>query len=753
MHSAPADIATVAARRAAEALRVARKAEARANTKAIADFSEPRARAFLDACVVEARRRGFAIIPDYLKAGREFILYVTPSDRNGADRRSEALSEIEIYFVEDNGAMGISVAVRVEVERPWRDNDTWYDDHDRDSIERMVVDLLSYDDPDAGESLVIVADPAAANDLWCRLESEVGAEGAIDTLVETVNEIFEIVDAEWDEFRAEEEEAERRIDPAIAAARILAAEKAEAKAVEDRAREAARCAELAAAIRVPAPTLRTDRRVIAHLGPTNSGKTHAALQALMDAPSGAYGAPLRLLAMEVQERLSVHLGKDRVGIRTGEERIRPDAPYVACTTELLVPRDTVVLDEAHWLSDSERGGAWTRALLTLECRELHLVGSPDVLPLLELAVPGIEVRTYARLAPLTYAGTINMEKIEPGTAVVAFSRRAVLALARDIGRRRSVGVLYGAMPPAERRRVASRFTSGEIEVLCTTDVLGHGVNMPIRTIVFAETSKWNGSARVPLEPWEAAQIAGRAGRFGFHDDGLVGILVGHAWAYPDAAVVLRGLEPREDLPHGLRGFRRIEQAVLAPEINDLGGLPTHRWIEALSFWWDTARRTLPADRPWLTVAAVSPLQGRLRAVGPGVLHALSPEDAWAMALAPIDHEHNAALIARLARAVVGTAEPLNDLVRVQRYDSANEAETAAEVAAALRWFTRRWPGIGGISAHDADTLEEAAAVSVGENLPDEIRDNAYGKCVLCGRPTLPSFTQCNHCHQSSFSFD
>ena len=206
------------------------------------------------------------------------------------------------------------------------------------------------------------------------------------------------------------------------------------------------------------------------------------------------------MAQEVHEGLAARLGEDRAGLITGEERINPAADHVACTTELVAARDVVVIDEVHSLADRDRGSAWTRALLSLPCRELHLVGSADILPALRAAFPDLEVRAYDRLAPLHYVGTVPIERVEPGTAVIAFSRKAVLALARDlsVAHPGKVGALYGAMPLGERKRQAAAFRDGTLDVLCATDVLGHGLNLPIRTVLFA--SRTSGTAP-PAPTW------------------------------------------------------------------------------------------------------------------------------------------------------------------------------------------------------------------------------------------------------------
>ena len=323
----------------------------------------------------------------------------------------------------------------------------------------------------------------------------------------------------------------------------------------------------------------------------------------------------------------------------------------------------MVIDEVHWLADRDRGSAWTRALLSLPCRELHLVGSADILPALRAAFPDLEVRSYDRLAPLRYVGTVPIERVEPGTAVIAFSRKAVLALARDlsVAHPGKVGVLYGAMPLGERKRQAAAFRDGALDVLCATDVLGHGLNLPIRTVLFAESDKWNGTARADLEPWEVAQIAGRAGRFGMHDEGGVGILSGHHWATPRANVIKAGLRPRPDR-EGLPTFRRLTTMNLGPAYTDVAHAATETWPTLLLRWEAIARGLVQEQlATWLRVAAVDSMVARLGALGRRTLRSLPPEDAWTFALAPVEPRDESDLIARLGKAVLGDGT-LRDLV-------------------------------------------------------------------------------------------
>ena len=203
------------------------------------------------------------------------------------------------------------------------------------------------------------------------------------------------------------------------------------------------------------PERRTEpETAIAHLGPTNSGKTHDALRFLLENGWGVYAAPLRMLAQEAYRRLAAEIGEDGVGLVTGEERINEGAPIVCCTVEMAPSSgDVLVLDEVQWADDDERGSAWTRLLLAGEYRLILLLGALDALPLVRSAFPDVDVRVFERKLPLEFVGERPFSMLAAGTVIVAFSRRAVLALAGEVNRRLPgrVAVLYGAMPLASRR--------------------------------------------------------------------------------------------------------------------------------------------------------------------------------------------------------------------------------------------------------------------------------------------------------------
>jgi hypothetical protein len=189
---------------------------------------------------------------------------------------------------------------------------------------------------------------------------------------------------------------------------------------------------------------------------------------------------------------------------------------------------------------------------------------------------------------------------------------------------------------------------------------------------------------------------------------------------------------------------------LGPAFTDVAHAPTEAW-PTLLLRWEAVARTLVADQlgRWLRVASVDAMVARLAALGRRTLRDLDPDAAWAFALAPIDPRDDADHLARLGRAVLGTGD-LRDLVDASLLEGATsaEAEAVADRAAMLRWFTRRFPGRGGISAADADRLEALATEAAGRALAEEIASNTYGICVTCGRPAIPGRPQCDACWRS-----
>src|SRR5437879_7609973 len=166
-------------------------------------------------------------------------------------------------------------------------------------------------------------------------------------------------------------------------------------------------------VRLPQRTTEPET-VIAHLGPTNSGKTHDALRFLVENGRGVYAAPLRMLAQEAHRRLASEIGEGSVGLVTGEERVNPDAPIICCTAEMAPMRgETLVLDEVQWAEDEERGSAWTRLMLGGEYRHVLLLGAVEALPLVRNAFPDAESKLFEREAPLDWIGGRSIDGLRP----------------------------------------------------------------------------------------------------------------------------------------------------------------------------------------------------------------------------------------------------------------------------------------------------------------------------------------------------
>lgn len=269
------------------------------------------------------------------------------------------------------------------------------------------------------------------------------------------------------------------------------------------------------------------RKLIAYLGPTNSGKTHAAMEALAKADSGVYLGPLRLMALENYDRLREKNVK--VGLLTGEERLDlENATHICQTIETAdFNRDisVAVIDEIQLLTDKDRGGFWLNAMIGIAADTVYLCGAPIIENVLhdlaELTGDELKVVYTERKSPLEFAERHEDPKKlpSPGTAFIAFSRKNVLLwkdMLEDAGAK--VSVIYGALSPEVRKEQSRRFRDGETDYLVATDAVGMGLNLPIQKILFTEIEKYDGEGFRPLGPQEVKQIGGRAGRYGISSE-------------------------------------------------------------------------------------------------------------------------------------------------------------------------------------------------------------------------------------------
>jgi ATP-dependent RNA helicase SUPV3L1/SUV3 len=303
---------------------------------------------------------------------------------------------------------------------------------------------------------------------------------------------------------------------------------------------------------------RLQRSVTLFVGPPNSGKTHAAFERLAQAHDGAYLAPLRLLALEGRDRL---VGRGvPCSLLTGEENVpAADARVVSSTIEMVDtgrPIDVAVIDEAQMIFDSSRGWAWTQAIVAVPANEVIIICSAYAVAAIErllglcgerCTVRRFERKQHVELLPQP----VPIPALKHGDAVVAFSRRDVLMLRDQVAAGgHPVSVIYGALPPEVRRREAERFAQGESHILVATDAVGMGLNLPIRRVLFSTMVKFDGQADRTLNESEVHQIAGRAGRFGIHEEGFAGVL---KEAEPSAARTLKELLHK--VPHAPRSFK------------------------------------------------------------------------------------------------------------------------------------------------------------------------------------------------------
>ncbi|MBS5885328.1 MAG: helicase-related protein [Clostridium sp.] len=319
-----------------------------------------------------------------------------------------------------------------------------------------------------------------------------------------------------------------------------------------------------------------NRKIYIHLGETNTGKTYTAMERLKVAKNGVYLSPLRILALENYEKLNNN--GVICNLLTGEEEIlKEGATHTSCTIEkadLKKEYDIAIIDEIQMIDDSQRGAAWTRALLGLRCNEIHICGALNAKRVVEKIIEDCnddyEFKEYKRSIPLeVQESNFNYNYAEEGDAIVVFSKKKVLQIAEqysDMGIKASI--IYGDLPPEVRRKQYDMFINKENKVLITTDAIGMGVNLPIKRIVFLDIQKFDGEEIRYLTSQEVKQVAGRAGRKGIYEVGYV------ATVRDNQKFIKEKLEEKDKI---------IKAAVLGPSdaILNIKNLPLN---EKLALW-------------------------------------------------------------------------------------------------------------------------------------------------------------------------
>ena len=269
------------------------------------------------------------------------------------------------------------------------------------------------------------------------------------------------------------------------------------------------------------------RRVSAVLGPTNTGKTHHAIERMLSHRTGVIGLPLRLLAREVYDRIVARVGPSVVALVTGEERIVPDrTQYWVCTTEAMpleIGADFVAVDEIQLCADADRGHVFTDRLLRARgLNETLFLGSDTMRGAIAGLVPHVTFLKRDRMSTLTYAGSKKISRMPERSAIVGFSVENVYAIAELIRRQKGgCAVVMGALSPRTRNAQVALYQNGDVDYLVATDAIGMGLNLDISHVAFSSTAKFDGRRMRALYPQELAQIAGRAGRH--TEDGTFGV--------------------------------------------------------------------------------------------------------------------------------------------------------------------------------------------------------------------------------------
>lgn len=424
-------------------------------------------------------------------------------------------------------------------------------------------------------------------------------------------------------------------------------------------------------------------RIIAVLGPTNTGKTHFALERMLGHASGMIGFPLRLLAREIYDRIVRLRGAGSVALITGEERIVPAHPrWYVCTVEAM-PLDRRVaflaIDEIQLCADPERGHVFTDRLLHARGEaETAFLGADTIRPLLRRLVPEVEFVARPRLSNLTHSGPRKLDRLPPRSVVVAFSASEVYALAESVRRARGgVAVVLGALSPRTRNAQVGLYQAGEVDYIVATDAIGMGLNLDVDHVAFASLTKFDGRAPRPLAPAEIAQIAGRAGRH--MNDGSFGTTADSPPLDPDLALAVENhrFEPLKALSWRNADLRFASVPALLASLDrapDRAGLIRARTAD------DHLALAALAANPAIAQLAVSPQRVRL---------------LWEVCQIPdfrkVMDESHPRLLGRIFTHLAGASERLptdwlaENIARLDRTDG--EIDTIVARIAAIRTWT------------------------------------------------------------------
>jgi hypothetical protein len=516
---------------------------------------------------------------------------------------------------------------------------------------------------------------------------------------------------------------------------------------EERQRREMLRAKLVAAFPTWQHERRSEQRIWLHIGPPNSGKTHEALNALAEAGSGWYLAPLRLLAFEIFDRLNQR--GILCNLLTGEEYVPiPGAMITAATIEMFNPVDSgecVIIDEAQMLADPDRGWAWTRAMMEAEAPEIHVIGPTTARGLIEQLAGGAAIPVtlveHQRLAPIRVAEkSWPLAQLPERTILVAFSRQMVLHLKTELEyAKRRVSVVYGNLPPEVRRKQADRFANGETDICVATDAVGMGLNLPADAVCFYETQKYDGKRIRYLTSSEVQQIGGRAGRFGLSQGGEVG-----ATNKQDLSMI-RKLFHAEPL--------NLTRARVAPTVQDLEILPGNL-AERLAQW--ASLQSIPDSlRDAIETADMKERVELASLLTDQQVNQLGMAAALKLVNAPTRQSSRTYWLNCAHAVLAETPMPLPPSApnEITTSDALEKTETSISCADIYLWLSRRQE-FGIFAPHQLEVRDMRAewSLQIDEALVQKL-DTAR-RCSQCSRP-LPlnhRFSLCNRCYNLRYNY-
>jgi ATP-dependent RNA helicase SUPV3L1/SUV3 len=481
---------------------------------------------------------------------------------------------------------------------------------------------------------------------------------------------------------------------------------------------------------IHADARRKNRKIIYHMGPTNSGKTWNSIEALSKAKKGCYLAPLRLLASELFDTLNEKGCK--TNLLTGEEVIEVEgATHYSSTIEMARLNeefDCVVIDEIQMITDTQRGWAWTRALVNINADEIHLAGDGSVYELVKkiLSLTGdtLEVREYERKTNLSVMKeSIKLVDLDKNDALIVFSRRNALKYKRDLENLNfKVSIVYGRLSPEVRREQARKFDEGETDIIVATDAIAMGMNLPIKRIVFSAIAKFYDGKEHPLTNSELKQIAGRAGRYKLFPEGYVTTL----------QKVDDGLETIQTaLTHSLV---QKELAMVGPDLDifrsvnmalEESNLKTLKLSEFLQLF-----NTMTFEKPFYCVELKEMIELAETVEDADTMEMLSDAEIFGFACAPVNQgllEHVQYYVWILNH-FVGNNSIVNEKID-SNSDDIDYLETAIKCVELYQWLARHFDNKN--FAYDVDDLLGNKASAI-DRLNGLLSEKISKKCSSCG---------------------